>query len=77
METQVKNEKKAKARAQLKILKQFDSMAENFQKQNLEKQDTFTLKKETAGDIRRREKEAKKKEKTLGAKLRLKAKKTK
>jgi hypothetical protein len=52
-------------------------MAENFQKQNLEKQDTFTLKKETAGDIRRREKEAKKKEKTLGAKLRLKAKKTK
>lgn len=30
METQIKNEKKAKAREQLKIMKQFESMADSF-----------------------------------------------
>lgn len=30
MESQIKNEKKAKAREQLKIMKQFESMADSF-----------------------------------------------
>ena len=30
MESQIKNEKKAKAREQLKIIKQFESMADSF-----------------------------------------------
>jgi len=32
LETQIKNDKKAQAREQLKIIKQFDSLADQFQK---------------------------------------------
>lgn len=78
METQIKNEKKAKAREQLKILKQFESMAEQFQNQDVKNTKVFNInQQEKAGDIKKREREKNKKEKTLGAKLRLKAKKQK
>ena len=76
METTIKNEKKAKAREQLKLLRQFESMAEQFSNQDVGKTKVFKInEKETAGDVKRREREKNKKEKTLGAKLRLKAKK--
>lgn len=76
METQIKNEKKASAKAQLQVLKQVDSVAESLARQDPAKAAGFKLKKETAGDIKRREREKSKKEKTLGAKLRLKEKKS-
>ena len=78
MEKEIKNEKKAKAREHLKLLKQFDSLSDSVQLAKAKGEEAFKInKKETAGDIKRREREKSKKEKTLGAKLRLKAKKTK
>ena len=56
-------------------MKQFDSMAEKFTKQTTKIQESG--KKETAGMIRKANRDKNKKEKTLQAKLRLKAKKNK
>ena len=76
LDAKVKNDKKAQAKEQLKIIKQFDTLAEQFQKSATTFQgDGPDVKKETAGMIKRKDK--KKKEKTLAAKLRLKAKKNK
>ena len=75
METKIKDDKKAHAKEQLKIIKQFDNMATSFQK-TATKVDQSEIK-ETASMVRKREKEKTKKEKTLAAKLRLKAKKNK
>lgn len=78
METKIKDDKKTKAREKQKILKQFESMAEQFQNQDLRKTDVFNINpNEKASDVKKREREQNKKEKTLGAKLRLKAKKQK
>lgn len=74
LETQIKNDKKAQAKEQLKIIKQFDAMSEQFTKSTTRVQQE---KKETAGDVKRREKDSNKKEKTLASKLRMKAKKNK
>lgn len=52
IETQVKNDKKARAKEQLKIMKQFDSMSESFQRSSTKIDQEFT---ETAGQIRKRE----------------------
>lgn len=51
-------------------------MAEQFANQDVDSTRVFNInRKEKAGDVKRREREKSKKEKTLGAKLRLKAKK--
>lgn len=71
----MKAKKKEKAKDQLKVLKQFEAMTEEFQVKTDKSEEP--LKKETAGMIRKASREKNKKEKTLGAKLRLKAKKNK
>ena len=64
--------KKREERDKNKLLKQFDALAESYQKST---QAISTQKvTETAGDLRRKDK--KKKEKTLASKLRLKEKKS-
>ena len=75
LDNKVKNDKKAQAKEQLKIIKQFDTLAEQFKKTSGSLVSEQPEKKETAGMIKRKDK--KKKEKTLAAKLRLKAKKNK
>lgn len=75
VETQVKSDKKTHAKEQLKIMKQFDQMAEKFTKTTTKVEQL--PQKETAGQVRKANREKQKKEKTLGAKLRLKAKKNK
>ena len=72
LDSQVKNDKKSQAKEQLKILKQFDAIADSFTKTRLEPEGE---RKETAGMLKKSNKP--KKEKTLAAKLRLKAKKNK
>ena len=71
-DTSVRAQKKREEREKNKLLKQFDALAETYQKstQIINKQQVT----ETAGDLKRKSK--KKKEKTLAAKLRLKEKKT-
>ena len=79
LETQIKKDKKAQAKEQLKLMKQFDNLADSLQKQNvsqIKKEDGDDIK-ETAGQVKRREREKQKKEKTLASKLRMKAKKQK
>lgn len=71
----MKSEKKQQAKDQLKIMKQFEDMSEQFQVK-MDKS-AEPIKKETAGMIRKASREKSKKEKTLAAKLRLKAKKNK
>ena len=60
-------------------MKQFDNLAESLTKQPLkevEKMEADNIK-ETAGQVKRREREKQKKEKTLASKLRMKSKKQK
>lgn len=71
-DTSVRAAKKREEREKQKLLKQFDALAETYQKST----QVITTQKatESAGDLKRKSK--KKKEKTLAAKLRLKEKKT-
>lgn len=71
----MKKDKKQQAKDQLKIMKQFDQVQENIARTTT-KVAEYEIK-ETAGQIKRAAREKAKKEKTLGAKLRLKAKKNK
>ena len=76
MDQKIKSDKKSQAKEQLKIIRQFETIADSFTSKP--KQELLgTAQKETAGTIKRREREKTKKEKTLSAKLRLKAKKNK
>lgn len=74
IEGKIVNEKKAAAKDQLKILKNFDSMADQFQNK-VQKPIVQDAKAEKAGAIRKASRSREKKEKTLSAKLRLKTKK--
>lgn len=65
-------QKKKEEREKNKLLKQFDALAETYQKSTQVIQTQKAT--ETAGDLRRKDK--KKKEKTLASKLRLKEKKS-
>ena len=76
LDQQVKSNKKTQAKEQLRIMKQFEQISEQFTKTTT-KVDQGEHKKETASMVRKREKESVKKEKTLSAKLRMKAKKNK
>lgn len=79
----IKNTKKAELKQKRAIITQFDKIATSFQSQkhsNVGKDHTITTRDgteiaETAGMIKKRARDKKKKEKTLGAKLRLKTKK--
>lgn len=78
LEAQIKQDKKSAAKEQLKLMKQFDNLAESLQKAPIQKiKDEENEVIETAGQIRKREREKNKKEKTLASKLRMKAKKQK
>ena len=78
----VRMTKKAELKQKKAIIQQFDKVATNFQnaKSNIGRDQTVTTKHgseivETAGMIKKRARDKSKKEKTLGAKLRLKTKK--
>lgn len=70
-EASVRSAKKKEEREKIKLLKQFDALASQFEKSQSIIQNQ--PKHETAGSLKKKTK--KKKEKTLGAKLRLKEKK--
>ena len=70
----MKTDKKSQAKEQLKIIKQFDAMSDQFTKSSTKENENI---KETASTVKKRLKEKNKKEKTLSAKLRMKAKKNK
>ena len=71
-DTSVRSAKKREERDKQKLLKQFDALAEQYEKSTqLIKNQKVT---ESAGDLRRKQK--KKKEKTLSSKLRMKEKKS-
>lgn len=81
METDIKQTRKQKAKDQLKVIQKFESLADSFDStSSMERMKAtgeragMAIKKETAGDLKRATKEKHKKEKTLGAKLRLKNK---
>jgi len=86
-EDEVKKSKKESAKDQFKIIQQFDKLATSFEKTGTVNQDEAAtsvkignktkLVKETAGMLKKKEKTANRKEKTMRAKLRLKEKKAK
>lgn len=69
------NAKKDQAKEKMRLMKQFDQVGESVTQSSAKIAKEANENVETAGSIRKQERSKNKKEKTLGAKLRLKAKK--